>query len=490
MAGNVNVLIAGAGPVGLTLANELARYGISVRIVDKAAERTDKSKALVLWSRSLELFDHAGYVEPFLAAGMPVHGAQMSNGKDVIARVSLDDVDSPYPYALMIPQSDTERVLEEQLAKRGVKVERTVALESFTDQGSQVQAVLRKANGEGETLTADWLVGCDGAHSTVRHGLGFTFDGTTQPSDWYLADGMVSGLDPKDRLHIFWHRDGILAFFPIGGGRWRVIADLGPATSEGHCPDPTLDQVQALITLRGTHGIVIKDPYWLASFRINERKVPKYGRGRAFLAGDAAHIHSPAGGQGMNTGMQDAFNLAWKLSLVIGGVCKPSLLDSYSVERSAVGDMVLRNAGRMTDAAVMRNPIAQGLRNAVVKFAFGFPQLGHRAANTLAELDIGYPESPLTVNGAHRPNGTKAGVRWRDRLPADAGKARFTAIGPADVVAELAAKFPRLVQAPPAAIRADAKDLSLVRPDGYIGFAGAAADRAGAEAYLLGLAAR
>jgi 2-polyprenyl-6-methoxyphenol hydroxylase-like FAD-dependent oxidoreductase len=482
----VDVLISGAGPVGLTMANELVRHGISVRIVDKSAERTDKSKALVLWSRTLELFDHAGYVEPFLAAGIQAHGAQMSNGKDVIARISLDDIESVYPYALMIPQSDTERVLEEQLAKRGVKVERTVGLESFTDQGNQVQAVLRKASGESETLTADWLIGCDGAHSTVRHGLGFTFDGTTQPSDWYLADGHISGLEPQDRLHIFWHKDGILAFFPITEGRWRVIADLGPAQGDAHCPDPTLQEVQALITLRGTDGIVIKDAYWLAAFRINERKVSQYGRGRAFLAGDAAHIHSPAGGQGMNTGMQDAFNLAWKLSLVIGGVCKPALLDSYSVERSAVGDMVLRNATRLTDAAIVRNPIIQGLRNTVVKFALGFPQLGHRVANLLAELDIGYPKSPLTVAGAHHPSARKAGERWPERLPADPGRARFTAIGPADAVSALAAKFPKLVQA--AAGRADARDLSLIRPDGYVGFAGAASDHAGAEAYLQNLA--
>src|ERR1700726_3811670 len=246
----VDVLISGAGPIGLTMANELTRYGISVRIVDKSTERTDKSKALVLWSRTLELFAHAGYGEPFLAAGMQAHGAQMSNGKDIIARVSLDDIDSPYPYALMIPQSDTERVLEEQLAKRGVKVERTVALESFTDHGNQVRAVLRKASGESETLTADWLVGCDGAHSTVRHGLGFTFDGTTQPSDWYLADGHITGLDPGDRRHIFWHKDGILAFFPISEGRWRVIADLGPAEESGHHADPTLQEIQSLITLR------------------------------------------------------------------------------------------------------------------------------------------------------------------------------------------------------------------------------------------------
>ena len=220
MPRNVNVLISGAGPVGMTLANELARYGVSVRIVDKAPERTDKSKALVLWSRSLELLDHAGYVADFLKAGMQAHGADISNGKEVMARISLDGIDSAYPYALMIPQSETERVLEETLAKRGVTVERSVALESFVDQGAQVQAVLRKTSGETETLTADWLIGCDGAHSAVRHGLGFTFDGTTQPSDWALADGHIAGLEAEDRLHIFWHKDGILAFFPITEGRW------------------------------------------------------------------------------------------------------------------------------------------------------------------------------------------------------------------------------------------------------------------------------
>jgi 2-polyprenyl-6-methoxyphenol hydroxylase-like FAD-dependent oxidoreductase len=486
--GNASVLIAGAGPVGLTLANELTRYGVSVRIVDKAGERTDKSKALVLWSRSLELFDQAGYVDQFLAAGVPAHGAQFSNGQKVIGRISLDRIDSRYPYALMIPQSDTERVLEEHLAQQGVKVERNVELQSFADQGSAVQAALRKANGESETLTADWLVGCDGAHSTVRHGLGLAFDGTTQPSDWYLADGHIAGLDGQDRLHIFWHEDGILAFFPITQGRWRVVADLGPAQGSDSHADPTLEEIQTLLTRRGSAGLAIKDAYWLAAFRINERKVAHYGSGRVFLAGDAAHIHSPAGGQGMNTGMQDAFNLAWKLSLVIDRICKPSLLDSYSVERSAVGDMVLRNASRLTDIAVMRNPLAQGLRNTVIKFALGFPLLAHGMANTMAEINIGYPKSPLSVAGALRPNGTTAGARWPDRLPADAGKARFVAVGPSAVAAALQKRFPRLVQAASASGRADARDLSLVRPDGYVGFAGAASDRASAEAYLVNLA--
>lgn len=485
MAERTNVLIAGAGPVGLTLANELTRYGIAIRIVDTAPERTDKSKALVLWSRTLELFDQAGYVADFLSAGMPGHGAVISNGKETIARIELDGIESRYPYALMIPQSETERILEERLERQGMKVERTVTLEKFTDLGPKIEAVVRRADGESEQIDTDWLIGCDGAHSAVRHGLGLAFEGTTEPSDWYLADGHISGLEPQDHLHIIWHKDGILALFPITAGRWRVVADLGPAEGEGHHPDPTLEEVQALMAARGSKA-VLTDPYWLASFRINERKVSRYGQGRVFLAGDAAHIHSPAGGQGMNTGMQDAFNLAWKLSLVIGGTCKPALLDSYSIERSAVGDMVLRNAGRMTEAALMRNPIAQGLRNAVAKFVLGFPQLQHRAANTLAELDIAYADSPLSVNGAHRPTGRRAGERWPEKLPAPKDKARFIALGPGRVVTDLASSFPRLVQAAPEG----GEDLHLIRPDGYVGFAGTGADGDGAAAYLEALVAR
>ncbi|TAJ87918.1 MAG: FAD-binding monooxygenase [Reyranella sp.] len=488
MAGNPKVLISGAGPVGLTLANELARHGISARIVDRSTARTDKSKALVMWSRTLELFDDAGYAKDFMSSGMPAHGAQISTGRQVVARVPFDLIDSRFAYALMIAQSETERVLEERLATAGVTVERDVELTSFVDKGVCVEAVLTKAGGQRETLEADWLVGCDGAHSTVRHGLGFAFEGSTLQSHWALADGHVTGLDPADHLHIFWHRDGILAFFPIVGDRWRVIANLGAAKDGETRPDPTLEEINALMARRGSPGIVMSDPVWLAAFRINERKVRDYSRGRVFLAGDAAHIHSPAGGQGMNTGMQDAFNLAWKLTLVIEGAATPSLLDSYSPERTAVGDRVLKNAGRLTEAAMLRNPLLQDLRNTIVRFAAGFPQVQHRMADQLGEMDIGYPDSPLTARNGQVDNGPKAGERWPYRLPDGAGGYRFTAVGPAGLVADLAAKFPRLVVAAPTRDPAHATALRLIRPDGYVGFAGAPKDVGRAEAYLAALA--
>ncbi len=484
MANNPKVLIAGAGPVGLTLANELVRHGISVRIVDKSAARTDKSKALVLWSRTLELLDDAGYANDFLSSGIPAHGAQISTGQQVVARVSFDLIDSRFAYALMIAQSETERVLEERLAAAGVTVERTVELTGFADKGASVEAVLTKATGEREMLEVDWLVGCDGAHSTVRHGLGFAFEGSTLQSHWALADGHIEGLEPADQLHIFWHRDGILVFFPIGGDRWRVIANLGPARDGETHPDPTLEEINVLMARRGLPDIAMSDPVWLAAFRINERKVRDYSRGRVFLAGDAAHIHSPAGGQGMNTGMQDAFNLAWKLALVIDGAAKPSLLDSYSSERTAVGDRVLKNAGRLTEAATLSNPLLQDVRNAVLRVAASFPQFQHKVADQLAEMDIGYPGSPLTARKGPVADGPRPGERWPHQLPAGAGGRKFTALGPADVVAGLAATFPKLVVAAPAGDPAHTTILRLIRPDGYVGFVGSPKDAPRAEAYL------
>jgi len=344
-------------------------------------------------------------------------------------------------------------------------------------------------DGATETLEVDWLVGCDGAHSSVRRGLDFAFEGSTQESHWALADGHISGIEPNDQLHIFWHRDGILAFFPIVGDRWRVVADLGHATDGARQADPTLAEINDLLAHRGSSNFVMSNPIWLASFRINERKVKDYRKGRVFLAGDAAHIHSPAGGQGMNTGMQDAFNLAWKLALVIKGNAGASLLDSYSPERTAVGDRVLRNAGRLTEAATLRNPLLQGLRNTVARFATGFPVVQHKMANQLAEMDIGYPESPLTARHGHVGTGPKAGERWPDKLPTGARGARFLAFGPPDTAAALAAKFPRLVIAPTGHDSGHVTALRLIRPDGYVGFAGSAGDRAYAEAYLAGLAA-
>lgn len=207
------VLIVGAGPVGLTMAAELARYGVAVRIVDKAAARTDKSKALVLWSRTLELLDRAGCSGAFVAAGQKMVAANIIAGNKLIGHISIATVNSPYPYALMLPQSETERLLEEHLNRQAVTVERQVEVTSFASSESSVTSVLRKAGGQEETLTTEWLIGCDGAHSMVRHGLGLSFEGDTLPSDWALADIHLKGYPfGETELATYW-RAGCSCFF-------------------------------------------------------------------------------------------------------------------------------------------------------------------------------------------------------------------------------------------------------------------------------------
>jgi 2-polyprenyl-6-methoxyphenol hydroxylase-like FAD-dependent oxidoreductase len=473
MAGT-EVLVIGAGPVGLTMAAELARFGVTVRIVEKAPTRTDKSKALVVWSRSLELLDRAGCAAAFLATGHRAIAANIVAGPTRIAHVDFDGVASPYPFGLMIPQSETERLLETHLQSLGVTVERQTEVTGFTATDDAVTATLRHADGQTEALTTPWMIGCDGAHSIARHGLGMAFDGDTQPSDWVLADIHLSGrVPPANEIDLFWHEDGVLAFFPITGDRYRMIADVGTAHGQGPRADPTLAQVQALMDRRGPGGIQAADPVWLASFRINERKVKHYRAGRVFLAGDAAHIHSPAGGQGMNTGMQDAFNLAWKLALVCHGICKPKpLLDSYSTERSAVGDQVLHDAGRLTAVAILRNPLAQTVRNTIARLVLGLSPIRHGMADKLAEVSIGYPSSTLNGPQAHFLHGPAPGERVVPRAgqtPIGAGDRPRFALCASDTegAAALAARWPALIDPdvrPPLA----EDGIWLVRPDGYV----------------------
>lgn len=482
MADRRQVLVAGAGPVGLMMTAELRRYGIDVRLIDKAAQPTQTSKALVVWSRTMELLDRAGCGGAFLAAGMKARGGGMFSGRERLATLDVRSVDSPHPYALMIAQSETERLLAEHLDRLGGRVEREVELTGFSQDDSGVQATLRHADGTAETIGADWLIGCDGAHSTVRHRLGFAFEGETLESDWILADVHLHGSDVvSDEIRIYWHADGVLAFFPITPGRFRVIADLGETPpGAARRPDPTLADVQALLDRRGPGEIVAGDAIWLSAFRINERKVASYRGGRAFLAGDAAHIHSPAGGQGMNTGMQDAANLAWKLALVIRGEGRDGpLLDSYSDERSAVGDLVLRNAGAMTRVALLRNPIVQSIRNFVVSHVTRLSPVQQRMAEQITELDIAYPGSPLSVGGGHRmPGSLQADLRiGGGNLP------RLTLLHPhRHAVAGLAADWPGLVQALEAAVERP----TLVRPDGYIALE--TEDFAATTGYLAALA--
>ncbi len=497
-----HVLVVGAGPVGLAMAAELARYQVKVRLIDKATAPSDKSKALVLWSRTLELLDRAGCAGAFIDAGLKASGASISAQGRRLAHIDLAAIDSPHPYALMLPQSETERLLAQHLAGFGITVERGVELADLTPGRDRVTARLRQPDGREEDVACDWLVGCDGAHSTVRHRLGMDFAGSAEPSDWLLADLRIAGpAIVPDEIGIFWHRDGVLAVFPITAGRVRVIADLGGA-APGAAPD--LASVQAIVDRRGPAGTVLSDPIWLAYFRINERMVDHYRVGRVFLAGDAAHIHSPAGGQGMNTGIQDACNLAWKLALAVRGIGHGGkLLDSYDSERRAVGAMVLRNATRLTHAAVLRNPLGQIVRNGLVHLLGELPPVQQRLAATMTEIDIAYPDSPLNRTARGAPEGRGA-PRAGERAPLDGDLARrigagadpkFLLVG-GDGGGEraLLERFGALVTVatPDATLPQKygaGTGLWLIRPDGYIGLAAPADGWESAAEYLAMIAA-
>jgi 2-polyprenyl-6-methoxyphenol hydroxylase-like FAD-dependent oxidoreductase len=463
------VLIIGAGPVGLTLAIELTRFGIPVRIVEQAAERTDKSKALVLWSRTLELLDRQpGGAGAFVTAGFRVHAVNLLSGDQLIGRLQMDSVDCAYPFALMIPQADSERILEQRLESLGVKVERQREVVGLDLRADGADAVLRTPDGREEKTSTEWLVGCDGAHSLVRHTMAVPFAGKTMDSDWILADLHMSGYPvPDSEATVYWHRDGAFVIFPIAPGRYRLLADQ-PPSGAAHPPTPTLEQVQAVVSRRGPPGMTVSDPIWLAGFRINGRKVASYRSGRAFLCGDAAHVHSPAGGQGMNTGMQDAFNLAWKLALVLKGRGTDTLLESYSAERSAVGDLVLKNAERLTAVGTTRNPLLRTVRDVVGHLVLGLKPVAHTLADTMSEVSIGYPKSPLNARSASGLTGPAPGERCVAGRPFGAGnEPLFALMGDAQAAGDLIRKYPGALE-PTARIPPDPRGLWLIRPDGYV----------------------
>ena len=394
-----DVVVAGAGPVGLTLSGLLARQGLRCLTVDRAAERTDKSKALVLWPRTLELLASVGAEEPFLAAGSPAHrGRVFSHGRP-LGHLDFSRSGSVFASVLMIPQSETERQLEADALAAGAELERStelLALQPRPRRRPRRAARRRRASSASTPAPGSWA-------ATAPTAPCATASASTSPApprtrDWILADVHIDGDLPRDEVSIDCHADGVLAFFPIPPDRFRIIADVGPA-GERQPPEPTLAEVQAVVDRRGPGGLTVRDPVWLSGFRINERKVPTYRIGRVFLAGDAAHIHSPAGGQGMNTGMQDAFNLAWKLALVARRArATPLLLDTYSSERRPVGDdgrcAAPARLTRVGDGAHAVAPNACAISCCTTVYQI---PAAHTASvrDTLTEVAIHYRRSPL-----------------------------------------------------------------------------------------------
>jgi 2-polyprenyl-6-methoxyphenol hydroxylase-like FAD-dependent oxidoreductase len=401
------VLIVGAGPVGLVLACELARRDVGLRLIDKLPRPTTESRAIVVHARSLEMLERIGVVDELMATGIKVTGAQFHADGVTRAEIALNTVDSPYPFSVTLPQTETERILRERLAGLGVTVEQGTELVGFDQDEGLVRARLRREDGRDETVASSWIAGTDGSHSTVRSATGAHLEGSFKGERFLMGDVEADYDLDRSSMHTFFSPGtGPIVVFPMRGERTRLIAQLTDE-ADVDAGEPTLERMQAVADERAG-GIKLLEAHWLTVFEIHHAQVPQYRHGRAFLAGDAAHVHSPAGGQGMNTGMQDAFNLGWKLALAADGRAAPGLLDSYHAERHPVAARVIKQTTRMTTMATLHGKGARALRNHLVHLAAGLAPVRAELADQTEETNINYRDSPL-VAGAEHAAGPKPG---------------------------------------------------------------------------------
>ncbi len=414
------VLVVGAGPSGLTMAAELARRKVPFRIVDRATGPTSLSKATGMQARTVEVLRDMGVADEIVSAGHVNHAVNIyRSGKGRLLRFSYDELESPYPFLLTIRQSDTERILGGLLQRLGGSVEWNVELVHLEQDDDAARATLRHPDGREERLEVPWLVACDGARSTVRNVLGVDFTGETYPQWFALADARMDWDLPNDEVHCFVHPNGFVFVFPMPGDQFRLVVEASE-----HVGEPTLEDFQAAMDERGPGGARVYDPGWITPFHVNSRRAAHHRVGRCFLAGDAAHIHSPAGGQGLNTSIQDTYNLAWKLALVTQGYGRESLLDSYEAERAPVAKYVLKFTDRITRLITMEHHLEQTLRDRFVPLLGGMHVVQHSMADQDAELVVNYHKSPI-VGQHHHPgawaftHGPKPGERAPDTGPLD-----------------------------------------------------------------------
>lgn len=412
------VLVVGAGPVGLVLACDLAWRGVPVRIIEAAPEPSARSKAIGVLARTLELLENIGAAEEIAGRAVGVESIDLHAGRRRIASLDTTLIESRYNRIYTIEQSETERILIRRLSEFGVQVDWSVRLETLRPGREGVAAALRHVDGRTEEASAPWLVGCDGVHSTVRETLEIPFEGERYSEAFDLADVRLEGpFQPARSLSIFLSRKGIVFLAPLPGERrFRVIVDEPPGSAEEHRHDPDLEDFRGWWSERVEYPpareAVLADAEWLSRFRIHRRMAAAMRESRALLAGDAAHVHSPAGAQGMNRGMQDAVNLAWKLALVTRGSAPESLLNTYPEERLPVTRAVLRATHLLTRMATLDKPFLQAVRARVMSALLSRKAVSRRIVNLAAGLYTNYRGSSIV--GKRKGRGLAPGDRAPD----------------------------------------------------------------------------
>ena len=422
------ILVVGAGTTGLVMACELARHGVGVRVVDRLAAIDAHVRATTIHVRTLEVLHDLGVADEIVAAGQQLHAMNVYVSGRRVRRDPFELGDSPYPFPISLGQNETERVLERLLGRLGVAVERQAELVSLTEHPDGVTATLRSANGSEARFDTPWLVACDGAHSKVRRLVGLPFPGEDDAQPWVVADIALEGLDAPAEIHAFMSDAGTLLLFPLPDGRVAI----GAPTSHGRgvsSRSPSLAELEALFAERAPGALRPADVRWLSHFHIHYRLSPHYRHDRVFLAGDAVHIHSPVGGQGMNTGIQDAYNLAWKLALVLRGRAPVALLDSYEQERRSIADDVIKATRLATNQLEQFRELSAVERDRLYAHPVVTEAEQRRTARHGEEVDLDYSASPICVEDDLATGSTTspaAGAQAPDASPLVLGDRRLT----------------------------------------------------------------
>jgi 2-polyprenyl-6-methoxyphenol hydroxylase-like FAD-dependent oxidoreductase len=402
------------------LANQLGRRGVRALIFDRHAGPSLQTRALGVQARTLEIYSHLGIAERALELGKRASGANMWAQGRRAARVPLGDIGrdlSPYPFLLILGQDDNERLLGEALRNWGMAVQWSTELVGLAPEADQVIAKLKQPDGTIREVTAAWVAGCDGARSAVRELSGIAFHGAPYEHVFFVADTQMTGPMVPDELNVYLWREGFHLFFPMRGtDHWRVVGIVPPALRGKD--DLTLDEVIPSIRKEAGSGLSLQGCSWFSTYRIHHRRAERFRDRRCFLLGDAAHVHSPVGAQGMNTGLQDAYNLGWKLALVISGGADAALLDSYEDERIPVAQRLLRTTDRAFSLIVSPGRLAGLFRTRVLAkilaLAMSFERIRRLAFRTISQIGIRYRDSPLSETLPALPD---AAPRAGDRFP-------------------------------------------------------------------------